>query len=71
MHATLNLTLVVAVHEKLVAAAEQESVSPQIAGAAALTEFDPRDSAWTTRSQIAREFQAADDAVAASHGRRR
>lgn len=63
MDTTVNFTLVVATQEELVVAAEQESVPPRVAAAAALTEFDQRDSAWTTRSQIARELQVADSTL--------
>ena len=40
------------------------------AAAAALTEFDQRDSAWTTPSQIARELQVADSTLRYSLRRR-
>jgi hypothetical protein len=63
MDTTLNLTLVVAAQEELVAAGEQESVPAHVAAAAALTEFDQRDSAWTPRSQIARELQVAESTL--------
>ena len=63
MDTTVNLTLVVAAQEERVVAAEKESVPPRVAAAAALTEFDQRDSAWTTRSQIARELHVADSTL--------
>ena len=63
MDTTVNLTLVVAAQEERGVAAEKESVPPRVAAAAALTEFDQRDSAWTTRSQIARELHVADSTL--------
>jgi len=48
MDTTGNFTLVVA--------AQEEPLPPRVAAATALTEFDRRDSPWTSRSQIAREL---------------
>ena len=38
------------------AVGEESKRSPRVAAAAALTEFDQRDSAWTSPSEIAREL---------------
>jgi hypothetical protein len=45
------------------AVVEESKHSPRSAAAAALTEFDQRDSAWTTPSQIARELHVADSTL--------
>jgi hypothetical protein len=55
MDTTVNLTLVVS--------AQEEPLPPRVAAAAALTEFDRRDSAWTSRSQIARELHVPDSTL--------
>ena len=45
------------------AVAEESKRSPRVAAAAALTEFDQRDSAWTSPSQIARELHVPDSTL--------
>ena len=42
---------------------EEAAVCPRIAAAAALTEFDRRDSVWTSPSQIARELHVPDSTL--------
>ena len=43
--------------------AEGAELAPDLATAMALTEFDQRDSAWTTPSEIAREIHVADSTL--------
>ena len=42
---------------------EESDVCPRVAAAAALTEFDQRDSVWTSSSQIARELHVPDSTL--------
>jgi len=55
MDATVNFTLFVSPHE--------QPVSPRLAAAVAVEQFDRLDSPWTSRSEIARRLDVADSTL--------